>query len=156
MLGSSLPLWVVISIGGVVVNFVIGLLNPFVAKEYQEKAEEYRKNGLKGEEPKVVVEYRLARTMMPMFLVLCIFVAAASIAFFVESFSGLVTALGGGFVGGLIAFVMYLLGLFFWMVLLLSAVFTGEVFEFEQIQKYYWRRYGIRVVDYWKDRDDDE
>lgn len=146
MLGSSgtLPVWVVVLIGGALLNFALGLANPFVPKEYREKAKKFRKGGFRGGAPLVMARAHFSGIVYVL-VVVCVNVAF-SILFFIESYKNISTSVGGGFLGFCVAILVYLVALTLGSMFLLAAAALGERTEAEQIAKSYRRRYYIMVI----------
>lgn len=142
---STLPIWALFLIMGVVINAIVGMANPYVKKESQQTAIRYKKNGAIGPKPTVAIYCRMSG-----FAYVCItaiVVLAASIIFFMESFIGLVEAMSGGVLGSLIALAMYAVGAVIATLVLLSAAVTGEMIEYDSLFRYYINRYDIKVED---------
>lgn len=145
MLGNSstLPLWIVVLLGGILVNFVLGTINPFVPKKYRRKAEEFRKGHFREGAPLIIVRARFDGAVYVIVLA-CINIAY-SILFFMESYSHIVAACKRAFVGCLSTILLYLIILTIYSVILLVAAFWGEYSAAEQIVKYYRKRYYVMV-----------
>lgn len=146
MLGNSgtLPVWVVVLIGGVLLNFIIGVANPFVPKEYRKKAKEFRRGGFRGGAPLVMARAHFGGIVYAL-VVVCVNIAF-SILFFIESYKNISTSVGGGFLGFCVAILAYLVSLTLGSMFLLAAAALGERTEAEQIAKSYRRRYYLMVV----------
>ena len=146
MLGSSgtLPVWVVILVGGMLANFILGLANLCVSKEHQEKAREFRKSGFRGGAPLVMVRGRFGGIVYG--LVAILIDIAFSVLFFIESYRSISASVGGGFVGFCVVILAYIVVLVLGTMFLLVAAAFGEQTEAEQLAKYYRIRYCIMII----------
>ena len=146
MLGSNgtLPVWVVVLIGGVLLNFALGLANPFVPKEYREKAKEFRRGGFRGGAPLVMVFGCFSGII---YVMVVVFVDLAfSILFFIESYGNVSASVGGGFLGFCVVILSYFITLSLGSVFMLVAATLGEIKGAEQIIKSYRKRYYVMVI----------
>ena len=141
---STLPLWVVVLACGILLNFVLGLVNPFVPKGYREKAKAFRKGGFRGGAPLVMVSGRFNGTIYVAVAALVNFVF--SILFFIESYKNISVSVGGGFWGFCLVILAYLIVLFLGSAFMLAVTVFGEIKGAKRIINFYRKRYCIMVI----------
>ena len=140
---GSLPLWVMIFIGSVVISLILGLLNPYVTRATLIRLENVDKEDWSKPRPIVTINER----MSPAIVIDIIFVVllVGFICFVVQGLDPIVNSIGGGVLITIVIVLISIIASSFIFIIDMIAYITGVEIAAKKIKRHFERQYGAKI-----------